>query len=233
MTREVIAKFFGEEWVDFMVPFVQSDSFKGILEFLKTEKAAGKVIFPEQAKLFRCFKDLPLSKVRVVILGQDPYPLEGYSDGLAFSHPMTKKIAPSLEKVIDAIEVEYFNGLNFDKENFNTDLSRWVDQGVLLLNTALTVVEKTPGSHAEIWRPFTQFVVDQLTEVRRDIIFLAWGKQAQSFTEKIHFAKHFVFSCEHPAAAAREKRAWECKHFTLTNACITGSKLEGGLINWE
>lgn len=231
MKREQIAKFFGPEWVDFMAPFLQSEEFNVILNALKEEKAAGKAIFPEQAKMFRAFSELPLSQVRVVIIGQDPYPIEGYANGLAFAHPMTKKIAPSLDKMIDCIEKDCYDGLNFDKNKFDTELATWPAQGVLLLNAALTVVKDTPESHAEIWRKFTQYVINTLSDTRRNLIFLAWGKKASAFIENIHFVKHFTFSAEHPALAAREKRSWNCKHFSLTNATIMGNQL-GEPIKW-
>lgn len=231
MQRDKIKALFGEEWVDFMAPFVQSEDFKTILTALKAEKAEGKIIYPDQTVIFRAFQALPLSKVRVVVIGQDPYPVEGYANGLAFAHSMTKKIAPSLNMIIDAVEVDSYNGLKFDKETFNTELTHWVEQGVLLLNTALTVVDKTPDSHTEIWKPFTEYVIKTLSDTRRNLVFIAWGKKASVFIENIHFVKHFTYTHEHPSKAAQEKRPWLCKHFSLTNATITGNQL-GETIKW-
>lgn len=231
LTRNQIAKNFGDEWVDFMVPFVQSAEFEKILTDIKAEKDAGKKIFPEPTQVFRCFKELPLSQVRIVIIGQDPYPVEGYANGLAFSHSMERKISASLDKVIDCIEKDCYNGLDFDKQKFDTELTSWVQQGVLLLNTALTVVEKVPGSHAEIWKPFTQYVLKTLSDTRRNLIFLSWGKDATVFTQNIHFVTHFNFTAEHPSFAAREKRDWDCHHFSIVNTVIGGNKL-GELIKW-
>lgn len=243
--REVIDNLFGPKWTDFMVPFVQSKAFEDILEALKSEKSAGNKVYPSDPEnpkndpklVFRAFNSLPLDEVRVVILGQDPYPIPGYANGLAFAHPTTKKIAPSLEKIIDAIEVDCYNGLDFDKNKFDTELTSWVKQGVMLLNTALTVSHKPAdkyaetNSHAELWRPFTAYVVDTLAKTKRDLIFLSWGKNAQQFTEHIHFVQHFNFLSEHPAFAAREKRAWDTHAFSLTNATIIGNGL-GEPIKW-
>lgn len=235
MKREQIEKLFGPTWVDFLAPFVQSDKFKAILDALgakKKEAEEKKVgIFPDQKNLFRAFKELALPDVRVIILGMDPYPLPGYATGLAFAHPMDKKVAPSLEKIIDAIETDCYDGLQFDKNQFDCTLDHWTKQGILLLNAALTVEEKLPGSHAEIWKPFTTYVIDKLVAVRNDLIFMAWGKDAQTFTANIHFVKHFVLTDEHPSNAAREKRKWACEHFSTANAMITGNKL-GEPIKW-
>lgn len=231
MTRDFIVKSFGEEWVDFMSPFVQSDEFTKILTKLREDKAAGAKIYPEAMQVFRAFKDTPLSSVRVIILGQDPYPIEGYANGLAFSHSMEKKISASLDKIIDAIEVDCYNGLNFSKEGFDTTLQSWVNQGVLLLNVALTVLDSTPEQHTELWKPFTEYVVKTMATVKRDIIWMAWGKKAQAYTEKLHFVTNFVLTEEHPTAAARDKRAWPCKHFSLANAIIVGNRL-GDKIKW-
>lgn len=231
MKREKIAETFGEEWVDFMAPFVQSDKFPAILKQLREEKADGKVIFPEATNVFAAFRSVPLSKVRIVVLGQDPYPLAGYANGLAFSHVMTKKVSPSLEAVIDAIEVDCHDGLKFDKEQFDTTLQHWVDQGILLLNTAFTVREKEANSHADLWHDFTEYVAKTLSDVTRNKIFLAWGKSASKFIEHIHFVKHYTFATDHPSNAKRERRPWDCKHFSLVNTVITANEL-GEKIKW-
>lgn len=232
ITRDKIADIFGETWVDFFAPFVQSEKFDLIMNTIKAEKADGKIIFPEKStQVFSAFKELPLNQVRIIVLGQDPYPTDGYAIGKAFAHPMDRKVAPSLAKVIDAIEVDSYNGLNFDKEKFDTTLAHWTAQGILLLNTALTVRKKEADSHAELWKEFTQYVVDTIGQVKRDIIWLCWGKNAQNFTEKISPFVHYRFVAEHPAFAARNEKPWDCKHFSLTNAVITANNL-GETIKW-
>lgn len=235
MKRETIAKLFGETWVDLLAPFIQSPEWDNIIKQLAEEKQKSKEknlrIFPDQTQLFRAFKELPFPNVRVVLMGMDPYPVEGYANGWAFAHSMDKKVSASLEKIIDAIEVDCHNGLEFDKNKFDCELKHWNEQGILLLNTALTVEEKNPGSHMEIWKPFMIHVIKQLNNFRNDLIFLAWGKPAQTLTENIHFVKHFTMSCEHPSNAAREKRVWKCNHFSATNAIIIGNQL-GEPIKW-
>lgn len=246
MTREKIESYFGPEWVDFMVGFMQSEEWTKIEDELKRLTKEKIPFTPGVSSMFRCFKELPLSKVKVVLIGQDPYPTSGgspvskpYANGLAFSHAKDLKIAPSLQMIIDAVEADCYNGLNFDKPGFNTELTQWVEQGVLLLNTALTVplpvgeqkVSDVAGKHADLWKPFTEYVLKQFGAITRDKIFLAWGAKAQEFTKSISVFNHFVFMHEHPAAAAREKRAWVCKHFSTTNACIIANKL-GDTIKW-
>lgn len=231
MQRETLIKHFGPEWADFMAPFAGSEAFSTILDTLKKEKAEGKVVYPEAAAVFRAFRETPLSQVRVVLLGQDPYPKEGYSTGIAFGHAKNLKIAPSLEKIVDAIEVDVYDGLQFEKPNFDTTLESWTKQGILCLNTALTVVDQTPGSHAELWKPFTEFVIERLNTIGRNVIWLAWGAQSQNFAKAVNVFEHFVFSHEHPAKAAREKKPWDCKHFSLVNACIIKNRL-GETIKW-
>lgn len=231
MKRETIEERFGPEWVDFMAPFLQGPEFKELVGKLKAAKGTGKKIFPDEKLLFQAFKATPFSKVRVVLLGQDPYPIEGYANGLAFSHSMEKKHAASMTKMIDAIEKDCYSGLNLNKDDFDTTLQSWADQGVLLLNTALTVEEKVPGSHAEIWDPFIKYVIKTLNQTRKNLIFLAWGKPASVLTEGLHFVNHFIFTCEHPSFAAQNKRDWECHHFSQTNAVITGNQL-GEKIKW-
>lgn len=231
MQRQVAAKHFGEEWVDFMSGFTSTETFSNILATLKKEKGEGTVIFPEPANVFRAFRETPLSKVRVVILGQDPYPREGYANGLAFAHAPQLKIAASLEKIIDAIEVDCYDGLNFDKPKFDTTLSHWTKQGVLLLNTALTVKQDVIGSHTELWKPFTEYVCATLSKVSKAMIWLAWGNEAQSFIKEINPFENFIFNFQHPSAAARAKEPWKCNHFSLTNAVITKNNL-GDKITW-
>jgi uracil-DNA glycosylase len=235
MTREKIEQHFGPEWVDFIAPFMQSDKWPPILQELTRMKKAGEPFAPDIPQVFRAFRDTPLSEVRVVLLGQDPYPVKGYATGLAFGHPKEVNLAPSLGKVIDAVEVDCYNGLQMDKPAFDTTLSPWAAQGVLLLNTALTVPEgqakECAGKHEELWRPFTEYVIKKLTEVKNHLIWMSWGQKAQSFTKDISPFLQFLQYFEHPANAAREKRAWECRHFSTANAIIVANKL-GKVIQW-
>jgi uracil-DNA glycosylase len=241
MTREKIEQYFGPEWLDFMAPFMTSKDYWDPINSHLVELTKQKIKFaPGIGQIFRCFKEVPLSKVRVVILGQDPYTAEGYANGLAFAHPKSKKVAPSLAKIIDGIAQDAYGKAiplpQAEHDVFDCELSTWPAQGILLLNTALTVLEgkatEVAGSHEDLWRPFTTYVVKELALVRRDLIWLPWGQKAQAFTKDISFVTHFTRNAEHPSNAAREKRDW--KHgnsFSFTNAVITGNGL-GDKIKW-
>lgn len=223
MNRQQIEKHFGETWVDFMSPFVETAEFDAILGKLKEEKAAGKVVFPEPALVFRAFRETPLPTLRVIIVGQDPYPKKGYATGLAFGIPQgINPIPPSLIKIVDAVEVDAYSGMNLEKPSFDVTLESWAKQGVLLLNSALTVCEGEPGTHAELWKPFTKFVMDRVNVVCKDVIVLAWGGNAADLCADVNiFTNYNPPKCEHPSAAAHGKRAWECKHFSTVNAILT------------
>jgi uracil-DNA glycosylase len=228
MNRTQIEKHFGESWVDFMSPFVETPEFDAILTKLKEEKAAGKVVFPEPALVFRAFRETPLPTVKVIIMGQDPYPKAGYSTGLAFGIPKDiNPIPPSLLKIVDAVEVDVYSGMNLEKPAFDVTLESWAKQGVLLLNSALTVCEKEPGTHQELWKPFMKFVMDRVNVVCKDVIVLTWGTAAADICTDVNiFTNYNPPKCEHPSAAAHGKRAWPCKHFSTANAILTASKRE-------
>lgn len=241
LTRSLIEKHFGASWVDFMSEFAESEQMDTILNTLKAQKASGVTILPDTSIVFRAFRETPLDQVRVVIVGQDPYPRLGYPNGLAFGHGLEAKLnnvivptplAPSLAKIIDAVEVDCYSGLMLEKASFDTTLESWSKQGVLLLNAALTVVENTPASHAELWRDFTTFVLEKLFRVKRSVIALGWGTNAADALKVVNPFFHFMpTTCEHPSAAAKAGRPWPCKHFSETNAVIIANRL-GDTIKW-
>lgn len=231
MQRDTLIKQVGESWADLLAPFAATDTFDGIFAQLKKEKAEGAAIYPAGPNVFRAFRETPLDKVRVILLGMDPYPKEDYANGLAFGHASNLKKAASLEKIIDAVEVDAYAGLNFEKNNFDTTMETWAKQGILMLNTALTVKDSTPGSHTELWNEFTKEVITKLAMISRNLIWLAWGSQAQVVTKDINPFEHFLFTAEHPSKAAKEKKPWSCNHFSIVNSCITINKL-GDKIIW-
>lgn len=235
MNRNQIADFFGHEWVDFMAPFVDSPEMDKILvELSRQRKEEGKSIFPSKgAEVFRCFKETPLSQVRVVLLGQDPYFKAGYANGIAFGMAdTTMRTPPSLEKIINAVEKDAYGGLNFDKPNFDKTLVSWCKQGVLMLNSALTAVENKGGEHLQLWQPFAEYVIKTMQQVKKQIIYLAWGAEARDNMKSVNtFFDYMPPSVNHPSWAAREQVEWDIKHFSLTNAIITANKL-GEPIDW-
>jgi len=198
---------------------------------LKEAKDNNTVFYPAGKDVYKAFKATPIEKVRVVLLGQDPYPKAGFANGKAFATDMDK-VPPSLAKIFDGIEADVYNGLDLNKAERQNNLLSWTEEGVLLLNTALTVEADKPGSHGKLWEPFTEYLIDSLTAVKRDLIWIGLGAPAKKFTDRVNAFRNFIYLAEHPANAARDKREWKHNNvFTKTNMAITLNNL-GEPIKW-
>lgn len=235
MTREQVIAIF-QTWADVVMPFATSPQMDTLLAALKADREAGKVILPDQSQIFRCFTETKLEDLRFVIIGQDPYPAKGLPDGLAFSTSPSNPTPRSLKLIYDAIHRD--NGPTDQPRN--NDLTYLTKQGGLLLNSSLTVVENTAGSHTAIWEPFITFLVTRLEEVTRGILWFGWGRDAQLILKNVNvfLHGHFLLFDEHPAAAlyraAAEKNPnpeWVVHCFSKANAIIRANKL-GELIKW-
>ncbi len=192
--------------------------FLQVITFLKTEKAAGKIIYPPGALIFNAFNQTPFSKVRAVILGQDPYHGTGQAHGLSFSVPNGINPPPSLINIFKEIQKDI--GVAMPKEYGN--LTRWAEQGVLLLNAALTVRANEPFSHAKFgWADFTDAVIKKISDEKTGVVFLLWGKFAQEKQQLIDETKHFVLKAAHPSPFSADKGFFGCKHFSKTNELLT------------
>jgi len=178
------------------------DYIKDLSNYLKNERLK-KTIYPDKSQVLRCFSECEYDNLKIVIIGQDPYH-DGSANGLCFSiNESSLKIPPSLRIILNAIENSIYGGLQINK---NPDLTRWANQGILLLNRVLTVEKGKPNSHANIgWELFTQNIITKIDNNKTDIIFLLMGKNAQSL--KIENNK--VFKIEHPAASVYAGRDWE------------------------
>lgn len=191
--------------------------FKQIVTFLKTEKAVGKSIYPPGPLIFNAFNQTPFDKVRVVILGQDPYHGEGQAHGLSFSVPAGKKPPPSLVNVFKEIQTDI--GVQMPIQYGN--LTKWAEQGVLLLNAALTVRAGEPFSHAKYgWADFTDAVIQKISDEKKGVIFLLWGKFAQEKQLLIDESKHYVLKAAHPSPFSADKGFFGCMHFSKTNKLL-------------
>lgn len=243
MTREQVQVNF-ESYSELLYSFLSSVNMDRIMEVLKSEKQAGSEVLPNPAtNTFRAFRETPLNDVRVVILGMDPYPNPNYVTGLAFSTPNeARPLPPSLEMIFNCIEQRSFNGVNLKTGSSVMepipDLTRWTKQGVMLLNSALTIGSKDgkflSGSHLELWKPFIEHFLKSVATVKRKLIFVGWGEYAKDLIHKnvdIFGNEHFVLLEEHPIAAKRAQRMWECDHFDKINAIISANNL-GGKITW-
>lgn len=170
-------------------------------------------VLPEEENIFNAFNLCPLAKVKVVILGQDPYHGEGQAHGLAFSVPNGIKIPPSLRNIYKELESDL--GI---APRTSGNLESWAKQGVLLLNATLTVLPNTPGSHQGLgWEEFTDSIIKQISTEKSHVVFLLWGKYAQAKASLIDAEKHLVLTAPHPSPFSAYTGFFGSKHFSQTN----------------
>jgi len=215
-----------QSWKDALAGEFEKDYFAQLVRFLHSEKAAGKTIYPPGKLIFRAFELTPVDKVKVVILGQDPYHGYGQAMGLSFSVPDGVKTPPSLVNIFKEIESDL--GIRMSG---SPNLEPWARQGVLLLNAMLTVQEGLAGSHSRIgWQQFTDAVISYLSENCEGIVFLLWGNFAREKKALIDTSRHFVLEAAHPSPLAGGK-FFGCRHFSKTNQIL----VEQGKtpINWQ
>lgn len=213
-------------WKDALAPEFEKPYFEGLVRFLHQEKAAGKVIYPPGSLIFRAFDLTPVDQVKVVILGQDPYHNPGEAMGLSFSVPDGVKMPPSLRNIYKEIETDL--GIRMSGR---PNLEGWARQGVLLLNSFLTVEAGIAASHRNIgWQEFTDAVIRYLSENRSGIVFLLWGNFAKAKASLIDPSRHHVLMAAHPSPLAGGA-FFGCRHFSKTNQLLAA---EGKTpINWQ
>jgi uracil-DNA glycosylase len=215
-----------ESWKNVLQPEFDKPYFKEIINFLKTEKEAGKTIYPPGSLIFNAFNETPFDKVKVVILGQDPYHGKGQAHGLSFSVLDGVKPPPSLSNIYKELR----NDIGIEITTTG-NLSNWAKQGVLMLNAALTVRDGEPLSHSKIgWTTFTNAVIEILSEQKENIIFILWGKFAQEKKALINADAHFILQAAHPSPLSAHNGFWNCKHFSKTNTILV--KLKEAPIDW-
>lgn len=214
-----------ESWKNILKEEFGKPYFDEIVNFLKREKKLGKQIYPPGPKIFNAFDSTPFRKVKVVILGQDPYHGPGQAMGLSFSVPKSERIPPSLKNIYKEIN----NDLQLPIPNHG-DLSSWAEQGVFLLNAILTVEHKKASSHKKIgWEQFTNAVIQLLSEKTEGLVFLLWGNFARFKSEFIDKQKHLVLESVHPSPLAGNG-FFNNNHFSRANEYLKKSGKEP--INW-
>ncbi len=214
-----------EGWKAAMKSEFTKPYFHQLVDYLRIEKRT-QVIYPPGSLIFSAFNLTPLAKVRVVILGQDPYHGYGQAHGLAFSVPDGMIQPPSLKNIFKELKGDL--GIDSPKSG---NLSGWAEQGVLLLNTTLTVRQAQPASHANCgWGFFTDEVIRALSFYRAGIVFLLWGKHAQQKESLIDCDKHFILKAAHPSPLSAYNGFFGCKHFSKTNEILNENGLQP--INW-
>ncbi len=205
---------------------LQSKSGENLKAFLQQEKQARKIIFPHSNNWFKAFELTPFNDVKVVILGQDPYHNDGQAHGLSFSVPDGVTIPPSLRNIY--IELQSDLGV---VPNTSGNLEHWAKQGVLLLNSVLTVEKNSPGSHAQSgWVDFTDGVIDIINAEKQNVVFLLWGAYAYKKAALIDNNKHLVLTATHPSPFSAHKGFFGCKHFSKANKHLKMHELKQ--INW-
>lgn len=213
-----------ETWKSFINFETKKPYFKKIKDHLISDNAEGKIVLPEPKNFFRAFDLCQLNKVKVVIIGQDPYHTPGVPNGLAFSVNKNQKLPPSLINIFKELESD------LGVKNYIGDLSAWSRQGVLLLNTCLSVCAGLPASHANIgWENFTNAAIEEIQK-KKNIIFLLWGKHAQQKKAFIQ-EDNFILEAAHPSPLSANNGFFGCNHFSKTNDLLTS--LGSDPIDWQ
>lgn len=199
-------------WKEALSGEFAKDYFSLLSAFVRSEYKSG-VVYPSPKNIFKAFDECPFDKVRVVIIGQDPYHGIGQAVGLCFAVSENVKVPPSLVNIFKEIESDL--GI---KTIPNGDLTRWAKQGVLLLNATLTVRANTPGSHQNKgWEDFTDAVIEKLSKEKENIVFILWGNYARKKGIKIDRNKHLVLEAQHPSPFSAYNGFFGSKHFSQTN----------------
>ena len=216
----------GNDWDSILNEEFEKEYFKEIMEFID-EEYSSKTVYPPKDEIFNAFKFTPASKVKVVIIGQDPYHEEGQAHRLAFSNPEGRPIPRSLKNIFKEIEEEY--GYPIPDSGC---LEKWAKQGVFLLNTVLTVREGEANSHSDCgWQTFTDNVIKALNEQPQPIVFLLWGKQAEKKMELLENPNHLVLVTSHPSPFSARRGFFGCNHFRLANEYLRKNDIEE--IDWK
>lgn len=206
-----------ESWKDHLAGEFEKPYFKELQEFVTDEYRSASV-FPKSLGLFRAFNDTPFDSVRVVILGQDPYHGEGQAMGLSFSVPEEVRIPPSLKNIYKELKSD----LEISTLKRSGDLSHWARQGVLLLNSTLSVREGEAGSHqGKGWEQFTDRVIETLSDEKEHLVFILWGNYAKSKGARIDRSRHLVIESAHPSPLSAHNGFFGSKPFSKTNTYLS------------
>ena len=207
-----------ESWKSALADEFGKPYFASLVRFLHEEKAAGKKIFPPGSQIFRAFELTPVSDVKVVILGQDPYHGLGQAHGLSFSVPDGVAAPPSMKNIFKEIESD----LGVRMSGY-PNLEKWARQGVLLLNAVLTVRSGEAASHSKIgWQEFTDAVIKYISDNCEGVVFMLWGNFARTKRDLIDTSRHHVLEAAHPSPLARGA-FFGCRHFSQANNLLMAS----------
>lgn len=212
-------------WLTVLEDEFDKPYFSELKHFLVQEKKA-YVIYPKGENIFKAFNLTPFDKVKVVIIGQDPYHGEGQAHGLSFSVPKGIKTPPSLKNIYKELKTD----VNVDFPDHG-NLTHWAEQGVLMLNATLTVRKKQAGSHqGKGWEMFTDRCIEEISRRKEGVVFLLWGSYAKRKGQIIDSKKHHVLSAAHPSPFSAHNGFFGCKHFSKANKFLAAQNKKP--INW-
>lgn len=214
-------------WKEILKGEFSKSYFQQIPLHIKTEKSQGKIIYPPGSLLFNAFNTTPFDKIKVVILGQDPYHGKGQAHGLCFSVQNGIQPPPSLMNIFKELQSDI--GIDIPDHG---NLTHWAEQGVFLLNASLSVRAGEPMSHSKIgWAEFTDTVIKKIADHKKNIVFLLWGKFAQEKRIMIDEKKHCILRSVHPSPLSAHGGFFGCKHFSKTNEYLISKGIDP--IDWS
>jgi uracil-DNA glycosylase len=216
-----------ESWKRELADEFSRDYFRDLKKFLLEEKQRGAAVYPPGPLIFNAFNHTPFDKVKVVVLGQDPYHGPGQAHGLSFSVPRGVRPPPSLQNMFKELRDDV--GFRIPDHG---NLEKWADQGVFLLNASLTVRGGSPGSHqGKGWEEFTAAAVRALSEGREGLVFLLWGRHALAKEPLIDASRHHVLKAPHPSPFSADRGFFGCRHFSKANALLRQAGMDP--IDWQ
>lgn len=213
-------------WNKPLAPLFADERYIKIREFLK-EEYRNFVVYPDMYDLYNCFRFTPFDSVKAVILGQDPYHNVGQAHGLCFSVQDGVQFPPSLQNIFKELKADI--GCDIPKSG---NLTKWAKEGVLLLNTSLSVREHQANSHSKCgWAWFTDSVIELISKQKENVVFILWGGNARSKKPLIDGNKHCVLECAHPSPLSAYNGFFGCKHFSKTNEYLQSKGISP--IDWD
>ncbi|MCW8879054.1 MAG: uracil-DNA glycosylase [Kangiellaceae bacterium] len=214
-------------WTDILAEEKQQDYFKQTMQYVASRREQGVTVFPPKEDVFNAFKVTPFEQVKVVILGQDPYHGPNQAHGLCFSVKHGIKPPPSLVNMYKELQTD-ISGFQIPSHGY---LQKWAEQGVLLLNTVLTVEQGQAHSHKHLgWEQFTDKVIQGISDYGQGVVFLLWGSHAQKKGNCIDTQKHHVLKAPHPSPLSAHRGFFGCKHFSKANELLVAQGKEQ--IDW-
>ena len=211
-----------DSWKEILLSELNSTYMQNLSKFLREQITLGKTIYPPGNQIFNAFNKTPFPKVKVVILGQDPYHGESQAHGLSFSVKESIKKPPSLQNIFKELQ----DDINI-KIPSNGNLENWANQGVLLLNSCLTVEKGKPGSHKNKgWEIFTDYILKQINSKKSNVVFILWGQYARNKRSFIDDSKHCIIESAHPSPYSAHNGFFGSKPFSKTNCYLIKKGLE-------